>query len=86
MSNITQEVVIEQIKKVLEDINPGAIDASNKQVEDLHFLTDLGIDSLDIINIIFLLEKKFKVKVPEDFTGLMIIGSLAEYFTKNSTE
>lgn len=84
MSAVTREAVIEQIRISLEFIQPGAIDGTGKQLEVLNFGTDLSLDSLDIINILFELDTKFQVMVPTDFEGLMVVGSLADYVTDNA--
>ena len=48
--------------------------------ENLSFHDDLGIDSLDLCEVIWEVEKKFKVSIPdEEMENLRNIGELIEY-------
>ena len=48
--------------------------------ENAMFKRDLGIDSLDLYEIMMEIEKEFKIAIPdEDAENLLTVGSLIEY-------
>ncbi len=73
----------EQIIKVLnlEDLTPEDIDADTPL-----FIEGLGLDSIDALELIVLLEKDYGLKVEDSKEGKKIlysIKSMAEYIIKN---
>ena len=49
--------------------------------------TDLGADSLDIVELVMKLEDKFDMKIPdEDAEGLKTVGDAISYIEANSTK
>ena len=51
-----------------------------KLAEDLSFQEDLGVDSLDLVEVFWAVEKKFKLTIPdEELEQLRTIGQLVEY-------
>ncbi len=56
----------------------------DKPLASLHLGDDLEMDSLDLINFLFQIEEKFKVKVKGHDIGakdLLVLGNLAAYVT-----
>jgi len=81
------EELIEQLKKQiieqlnLEDLEPGDIDP-----EDPLFGNGLGLDSIDALELIVLLEKEYGVKIENPRDGQQIffsVKSMAEYITQH---
>jgi len=81
------EELIEQLKKQiieqlnLEDLEPGDIDP-----EDPLFGNGLGLDSIDALELIVLLEKEYGVKIENPRDGQQIffsVKSMAEYITEH---
>ena len=50
---VVAQVIVDTSEVPLEDIDPKA-----------HAIDDLGIDSLDFLDIVFALDKKFGIKIP----------------------
>lgn len=78
ISKLKQEV-IEQLN--LEDITPNDIDADAPL-----FGEGLGLDSIDALELIVLLEKNYGIKIEDPKDGKKIfysIRSMAEYITEN---
>ena len=71
--------IIEQLN--LEDIEPDDIDASDPLFGD-----GLGLDSIDALELIVLLEKEYQLKIDDPKDGKVIfhsINTLAEFIKKN---
>lgn len=71
--------IIEQLN--LEDIEPDDIDAADPLFGD-----GLGLDSIDALELIVLLEKEYGLKIDDPKKGKEIfhsINTLAEYIQKN---
>ena len=48
-------------------------------------LTDLGINSFDLINLVCVLEDEFDVEIPDRIIGeFKTVGDVVDYLTKNS--
>lgn len=70
--DIVAQVIADTSEVPLEDIKP-----------DVHAIDDLGIDSLDFLDIVFALDKKFGIKIPlEAWTQEVNEGkaSVEDYF------
>ena len=73
--------MLDQIKEILA--TSLSIDADSI-TEASSFSEDLGIDSLDIVELLMTLEDKYGVIVPDDeVTNLKTIGDIAEYIEAN---
>ncbi len=71
--------LIEQLN--LEDVEPSDIESSEPLFGD-----GLGLDSIDALEIIVLLEKEYSIKIEDPKKGKEIFASidtLAEFITKN---
>ncbi len=70
------------IPEVDEDLGQfGESDISGKNI-----ITEIGMDSLDTVKYLFLVEEKFGVHMPDekiDELGLMNIDNLVEYLVEN---
>lgn len=74
---MTKEEVIEKVNNFLiEDIE---ID-ENLLKEDAHLKNDLGIDSLDFVDIVVIVEKRFGFKIkPEEMANVRTLSQFYEY-------
>ena len=70
------------VKKILTE----KLDVQDGQlVDQARFHEDLGIDSLDKIEVLMEIEKEFNLKVPdEDAEKLTTVGSLVQYVNGNT--
>ncbi|KAK4805054.1 hypothetical protein SAY86_004871 [Trapa natans] len=73
--HLTKEEVVERVLSVVKSfpkVDPSAV------TTDVHFQKDLGLDSLDNVEIVMALEEEFKLEIPDleadkiDSTGLAI--------------
>ena len=74
--------VIEQLN--LEDINPEDIDE-----KDPLFGDGLGLDSIDALELIVLLEREYGIKIEDPSEGKKIFASIetmAKYISENQTK
>lgn len=83
---MTNEQIIEKIHEFLiEEFEV----AEDKLVPDANLKETLGLDSLDYIDLVVVIESTFKFKVkPEDFTDISTLQDFYEYVTSrvNSKE
>jgi acyl carrier protein len=71
---------MERIKKILVDRL--GIDES-KITENSSFLDDLGLDSLDIVELIMALEEEFDIEIPDkDAEKMKTVGDAIKYLDK----
>jgi acyl carrier protein len=59
MQYVTKEKLIEVLKGVNMDADPGALDPSTD-------LRSQGVDSLDMMNMLFALEEAFSIEISDD--------------------
>ncbi len=82
MQDLINELKEEIIKALnLEEMTPEDIDENNALFGD-----GLGLDSIDALELIVLLEKKYGIKLANPATGKEIfksVASIADYVSKN---
>lgn len=73
-----QQQIIEAINEVFVE----SFELDREQLtRDAHIFTDLGLDSLDVVDLIAAIQKKFKVTVHEDprVREVRTLGDLYDY-------
>lgn len=74
---MNRETIIEKVNEFLSD--EFEIDA-DKLVPNAHLKDDLGIESLDFVDIIIVVEKEFGIKVKnEDLLNIQLLSDLYAY-------
>jgi acyl carrier protein len=67
------------IKEIAEDME---IDEA-KITDEAHFITDMGLDSMALLEVLATMEKKFGVTIPEtEFPNIVSINKCAETVQK----
>lgn len=57
----------------------------NKITKDSELVTDLGLNSLDVINVVVEFEDIFDIEIPDQIIKeLVTVGDVAEYLEKNA--
>lgn len=73
-------MILEKVKKVIVDqlgVEEEEIKIESKLVEDL------GVDSLEIFEIVMSLEEEFKIQIPnEDIEDIKTVGEVVAYIEK----
>lgn len=84
MSNTAtkKRMIEEEIKKTLvQQLNLPA----EKVTSSASFREDLGIDSLDVVELMFEIEQRFDVVIPDtDIINLVTVGDLINYLAEKS--
>lgn len=83
MEQLVEELKVKLIEQLnLEDIEPDEIDASEPLFGD-----GLGLDSIDALELIVLMEKDYGIKITDPNKGREVfstINTMAEYIKANS--
>lgn len=74
---LTRELARERIIELLE----GYEKVPEKEItESSHFLTDLGLDSLDVVEVVMELEHEFNIQIPDqEADSLKTVGQAVDY-------
>lgn len=76
--------MLEKIREILEEelnIDPEDVN------EDSDFRDDLGVDSLDLFELVMNLENEYGVEFPaEELENLRTVGDVIEFLEKNNVE
>lgn len=82
--------LLEQLKqKVVETLNLVDINAEDIDADEQLIGGKLGIDSIDILELVMMIEKDYSVKIDSKELGAKVFASLnalAEHIRKNSPE
>ena len=71
------------IKKIIADADT-LVDITKLKNDIL--LKDQGVDSLDLANILLLLEEKFNIKIPDpDLVQVQSVNAIIEYINKKKS-
>lgn len=85
MDNLIEELKAQIIEVLnLEDMTPDEIDAN-----EALFGTGLGLDSIDALELIVLLEKKYGIKLANPTEGKAIfksVATMADYVSQHRTK
>jgi acyl carrier protein len=74
------DTTIDKIKVIFKN----KLDADPAQVSAEKALVDLGLDSLDMYEMIYEIETEFGVKIPDaEIANLTTVGDLVGYIEKN---
>ena len=74
-------MTIDKIKQILAD----TLDVSEDELSaDTNIATDLGADSLDVVEILMAIEDEFDIEIPDsEIENIRTIGELVEYIETN---
>ncbi len=74
-------MTINKIKKILAD----TLDVSEDEISaDTNIATDLGADSLDVVEILMSIEDEFEIEIPDnEIENIRTVGELVEYIETN---
>lgn len=73
--------MIEKVVDILADFTTLEKDMINEKSE---LITDLDLNSLDIINVVVAFEEEFDIEIPDQkIKELVTVGDIVEYLEKN---
>ncbi len=83
-------ILVDQLKhKVVETLNLVDVDANDIDINEQLIGGKLGIDSIDILELVMMIEKDYSVKIDSKELGAKVFASLnalADYIRQNSPE
>ena len=75
-------MIFERIKEAL--VKHAGVE-ENKITMEANFVEDLNIDSLDLVDLIIMLEEEYNLEFDEDAAeGIKTVGDVVEYINKNA--
>lgn len=78
---MTEEKIFEKVQQHMSELL--GIEASEIQM-DSDFIDDLNADSLDVVDLVLLLEKEFNFQIPdEDAERIHTVGAAVRYISEN---
>lgn len=74
-------MTIDKVKQILAD----TLDVNEDELSaDTNIATDLGADSLDVVEILMSIEDEFDIEIPDsEIENIRTIGELVEYIETN---
>ena len=82
MSEANNSHVLAVLRAEIAEIKGEAVDAPDAAFQEMHMIEDLGLNSLDMMTILFQVEQHFDLTIPEpdiDDKKLAMVGNMAEY-------
>lgn len=77
--------MLEKLKKII--VEQLAIDNPDAITEEANFKDDLGVDSLDLFELVMALEEEYGVEIPsEDLEQITTVGAVVEYMKSKGVE
>ena len=76
-------MTIDKVKKLIStQLNV----AESKITEDSRLVEDLGADSLDVVDLISVIEDEFDLEIPEEAVdSIKTVGDIVNYIEKNAS-
>lgn len=74
--------LIQSIRALYCEVTERTLEGTDEAVASRDLIKDEGMDSLDLINLLFRIEEEVGVKIPEpdiDAHNLTVVGNLADY-------
>ncbi len=81
-----EELVLELKKQIIEVLNLEEMTPENIETDSPLFGEGLGLDSIDALELIVLLEKKYGIRLANPAEGKAIfksVGTIADFVSKN---
>jgi len=81
-----EELIIELKEKIIDALNLEEMTPDDIATDEPLFGEGLGLDSIDALELIVLLEKSYGIKLSNPAEGKVIfksVGTIAEYVSKN---
>ncbi|MCG8581718.1 hypothetical protein J1N10_00190 [Carboxylicivirga sp. A043] len=75
-----------EIKKIVDEFLIDEFEIEQDVIaDDAHLIDDLGLESLDFVDIVVIIEKEFGFKVQrEEMKDIRVLADLYEYIEKNA--
>ena len=81
---LTRELAKERILELLEGYDK--VDASKEITEESSYVQDLGLDSLDVVEVVMELEHEFNIQIPDnEADSLDVYKRQGDYCVKEHT-
>jgi acyl carrier protein len=85
MEQTIEDIKLELKKQIIQELNLQEISVEDIKDDAPLFVEGLGLDSIDALELVVIMEKYYGVKIPNEIVGreaLQSINSMAEYIVK----
>lgn len=76
------------VAAILHEVDDKLRSATGSSIDGKHLSSDLGLDSLDVIKFILLLEERYALKIPDpdiDSRDLLQVDNLVRYLAERAS-
>lgn len=71
---VNRQELMEEIREVIAEV--GEIDEMDSIQPEVHFINDLGLDSMMLLEVLSTLERRYKISIPEEeFPNMVTLNS-----------
>lgn len=76
--------MLDRVKEIIEEqLNLDGVEIT----ETSNFKDDLGVDSLDLFELVMAFEEEYKIEIPtEDLENIKTVGDIIEYMKQKGVE
>jgi len=82
MSDANNDDILTVLRNEISEVKGEAVEAPDEAFREMHMIEDIGLDSLDLMTILFQVEQHFDISIPEpdiDAHDLARVGNMADY-------
>ena len=82
MGEVSHNDILAVLRSEISEIKGETVDVTDTAFREMHMVEDLGLDSLDMMSILFEVEQQYDLKIPEpdiDDKNLAKIGNMVDY-------
>lgn len=78
---VNRQELMEEIREVIAEV--GEIDEMDSIQPEVHFINDLGLDSMMLLEVLSTLERRYKISIPEEeFPNMVTLNSCVDTVEK----
>ncbi|HAA54539.1 MAG TPA: acyl carrier protein [Myxococcales bacterium] len=78
---VSRQELMEEIREVIAEV--GEIDEMDSIQPEVHFINDLGLDSMMLLEVLSTLERRYKISIPEEeFPNMVTLNSCVDTVEK----
>ena len=79
-----REALLQKLTGYISQNSGSVTPGPERTIEDMHFINDVGFDSIDLMEMMMWIEDEFSIKIDdrEFYSDIQTVGSLLDYLEK----